>query len=591
MVQFPVMQPIIVRPARTRTDTGQPYIGPTATAPLDLPAPKPALRRADLRSLAIILAGFVAVLLILPPQHEYPIIDDWIYASSVRDLLSTGRFIMPSHSQANLVGLTLWGALWVKLFGFSFTTLTYSTLVMALAGLYAFYGIARAVNVPLWGALLGTGLLLFNPLFVQLSYSFMTDVPFLALVLISCYCYIRGVQKDHLGWLVLGGLFAGWSFLIRQFGLLVPVAFFLYIAANGLLTGKWRWRQLIVTALVPAIIFGGWAVWARDIPESVSAYEADVRRSGYVFKEPWLRVFLLRAFNVLPLTALFAWAAVKLPRGCWWLFGFWLAVLGFGMHLVALPTEIWINISEPPFTGRLGPFSYDFPQQSFSFGTEGNVLQVGGISFFQFRQQPIWTPEAWRAIWLFGLLLAALLLAKMTASLFDWLKLQRNKQPLPPLVALYLLGVMVFAVSLAFAGDIFDRYILGFLPFLVLFVVRGSFNWGRRAWIYSVATLAVLATFTLLAKADQIEHDNVRWQAGQWMAQRVGLLHVGYDWDYWMGESTGVYEVTDVHIEIPGLLPFRTEHQFPYLCRLCGFTTRYVLAEARSDAPALPPGP
>jgi hypothetical protein len=258
---------------------------------------------------------------------------------------------------------------------------------------------------------------------------------------------------------------------------------------------------------------------------------------------------------------------------------------------VALPTENWINISEPPFTGRLGPFSYDFPQQPFSFGTEGNILRVGGIDFFQYRQEPIWTPEAWRAIWMVGLLVAALLVAKMTSGLFDWLKLQRNREPLPPLAALYVLGAMIFVVSLAFAGDVFDRYILGFLPFLILFVVRGSLTWGRSAWAFSLLTLAILAAFTLLAKADQIEHDNVRWQAGQWMAQRVGLLHAGYDWDYWMGVSTGVYEVTDVHIDIPGIPPFRSEHQFPYFCRLCGFTTRYVLAEARSDTPPLPTGP
>jgi hypothetical protein len=88
-----------------------------------------------------------------------------------------------------------------------------------------------------------------------------------------------------------------------------------------------------------------------------------------------------------------------------------------------------------------------------------------------------------------------------------------------------------------------------------------------------------------------IDHVNARWEAGQWMVQRVGLVHVGYDWDNVMGVSTGYYEVTDVHIEIPGIPAFRTEHKFPYLCRLCGFTTRYVLAEARSDTPPLPQGP
>src|SRR5438445_5036192 len=67
---------------------------------------------------------------------------------------------------------------------------------MALAALYAFYGIAREVGVPPWGALLGTGLLAVNPIFFHLSYSFMTDVPFMSLLLLASYCYIRGLRPE-----------------------------------------------------------------------------------------------------------------------------------------------------------------------------------------------------------------------------------------------------------------------------------------------------------------------------------------------------------------------------------------------------------
>src|SRR5437867_6763506 len=151
----------------------------------------------DLRNLALVVAGFAAVLLLIPPQHEYPVIDDWIYARTVQHQLITGEFYIHPVSQASLVGLTLWGTAWAKLFGFSFSTLTCSTLVLALAALLAFYGIARQLGVPPPGALLGTALLGFNPIFLHLSYSFMTDVPFLSLVLLSCYCYIRGLQSSR----------------------------------------------------------------------------------------------------------------------------------------------------------------------------------------------------------------------------------------------------------------------------------------------------------------------------------------------------------------------------------------------------------
>src|SRR5205814_6453627 len=148
--------------------------------------------------------------------------DDWMYAGSVRDTLSTGVFTMPDWSQANLVGQVVWGVMWSKLFGFSFSVLTYSVLFLAVGGLLAFYGILRELNVPPWGALLGTLLLGFNPIYVHLSYSFMTDVPFLALVLMSCYFLLRGIRAERdliaATWLIVGVAFAMWAFLIRQFG-------------------------------------------------------------------------------------------------------------------------------------------------------------------------------------------------------------------------------------------------------------------------------------------------------------------------------------------------------------------------------------
>ncbi|HUS16965.1 MAG TPA: hypothetical protein VM536_18355, partial [Chloroflexia bacterium] len=59
------------------------------------------------RDMGLIVVGWLIVLLVIPPQHEFPTTDDWVYAGSVRDMLRTGTFIMPD-SQANLVGLTLW---------------------------------------------------------------------------------------------------------------------------------------------------------------------------------------------------------------------------------------------------------------------------------------------------------------------------------------------------------------------------------------------------------------------------------------------------------------------------------------------------
>jgi len=583
--------------------TEQTYMGtePGPSVQAQRRRPSPGGSRADLRNLVIIAGGFLLLVLLLPPQHEYAVIDDYLYAGSVRDMLNTGRFVMPDMSQANLVGQTLWGALWAGLFGFSFTTLTYSTLTMALACLLAFYGTARAVGVSRRGALLGTALLGFNPIFLHLSYSFMTDVPFLALTLMSCLCYIKGVQSPkpkaqstdkralNLGlgtwYLLLGGLFAGWAFLIRQYGVLVPAAFLGYLGLEGLASRRWRRGDMLLVALVPAAIFAAWYVWSRQIPPTRASLEAAGRSANFVFKEPWLRVFLLRAFCIMPLTALCAWGAVRIPKARWWLVPLWGLVFLLGMPLVDLPTEKWIAVDQPTFTARLGPLSYDLPDEPFSFAAVGNIIQLDGIDFdeFAYPQQPVWSMEAWRALFMFGVLLSVLLWAGMTSRFRGWLRSLRRRPSLSPLAGVYLFGALMFVVSLAFPGDLFDRYTLGFVPFFILFVVRGSSEWGRRAWIYSLAALAIVGVFSVLANADYMDHNSTRWRAAHWMEARVGAVGAGWNWDHWGHQDSDTYRILDIPID-----GFRTERQFPYTCRLCGFTTRYVLAQSRADMPPLP---
>ena len=167
--------------------------------------------------------------------------------------------------------------------------------------------------------------------------------------------------------------------------------------------------------------------------------------------------------------------------------------------------------------------------------------------------------------------------------MLDWVGSHPHRRSQEPAAAIYLLGALIFVASVAFPGDLYDRYALGFLPFLILFVARNSNNWSRPGWMYSVAALALMAAFTLLAKADQMEHMTVRWEAARWMEGRVGGVQVGFDWEHWGGTRSDAYRVGDAPQE-----GFRTERTFSYRCRLCGSTTRRVYVQSRADAPPLP---
>src|SRR5215210_16714 len=100
----------------------QAYIGTEPLAATEIVTtptnPLARLQAHDVFNLIAIISGLGVLLLFIPPEHDYPIVDDWIYAGSVRNLLETGTFTLPTHAQASLIGLTYWGAAWSKLFGF-----------------------------------------------------------------------------------------------------------------------------------------------------------------------------------------------------------------------------------------------------------------------------------------------------------------------------------------------------------------------------------------------------------------------------------------------------------------------------------------
>lgn len=547
-------------------------------------------RLTDLRNLAIIVVGWLILALLLPPKDEYPVIDDGWYADSVRVMLERGQYIEPAMTQPNLVGLTVWGMVWSKVLGFSFNTLATSTLALSLAGLMAFYGLARAVHVVPGAALLGTALLAFNPIFLHLSYSFMTDVPCVALMLIAAFCYVRGIEAQRFGpaWIFIGSLFALWAFFVRQYGIIVPIAFFLYLLLLGLFARKWHWRKIVALVVPCGVVLLIWYVSESQTPPSTGALYAASSTSRFLFKEPWPRVVVLKTLFLLPVVALSAWVAIKIRWPRWWLIPPVAAFVWWGLANLVLPGESWtLGSNQGPATFGIGDLTVTFPAEFYTFGSLGNIIRVTGIDLFQYNQEAVLSAEAWNSLWKIGIVLGVLLLAKIADALLDWLpKLFRREWSLvlTPVIACHIAGAGLFLATTAFTSDVFDRYMITFFPFVLLFVIRGAAKWKRLAWAYSIGTVLAIMVFSYMSQADFVDHNNARWKAGYWLKARIepALVGGGWDWNNWVnaGQGNNAYIITD--------LPFagmRTDRTFAYFSRLGGFTTRNVLVQFSPDVP------
>jgi len=175
--------------------------------------------------IAIVTMVWLLAILIVQPLGDFPLNDDWAYATDVKNLLQTGSFAPVGWTSMSLLTHVLWGALCCSIFGFSFEILRFSSLFIGLICLCNVYLIIRELGASRFLALLVALTLGFNPIYFALSFTFMTEISFMAFVSYAALFFIRHLRSESLPNLLLATLFCIIATLSRQTGLFLPLAF------------------------------------------------------------------------------------------------------------------------------------------------------------------------------------------------------------------------------------------------------------------------------------------------------------------------------------------------------------------------------
>ena len=191
---------------------------------------------------------WVICAVVINPVGDFPLNDDWAYGLPVEVLLKEHAFKLTDWQGPSLVVQLGWGALFCLPMGFSFTALRLSTLTLGLVGIVGQYGLlhssARIVGSRCSGRRCW-------PSILSISTSptrSMTDIPFLALMIVSMLLLIRGLDFNRNGEILAGLLLAVMAMFIRQIGLMILIGF---VVAYPLRRGfDRRWFLL---ALVPTV--------------------------------------------------------------------------------------------------------------------------------------------------------------------------------------------------------------------------------------------------------------------------------------------------------------------------------------------------
>ena len=265
------------------------------------------VRRFRLPALFCALAVLVCEL-VARPYAEMGVCDDGPYVLMARTLANTGHIVFNGWA-APMLGWQLYiGAAFIKLFGFSFTSVRMSTLLVAMALAFLLQRTLVRANISERNATIGTLALVLSPLYLMLSVTYMTDIFGLFAIVICLYGCLRALQaptqRSTIAWLcfaVATNAIFGTARQIAWLGILVMVPSTLWLLRT-------QRRALIIGAIANfagAVFIFACLQWLKHQPYIVP--EHLLPSTFPLVQTLWqlLYTFLDTPFLLLPIVALF----------------------------------------------------------------------------------------------------------------------------------------------------------------------------------------------------------------------------------------------------------------------------------------------
>jgi hypothetical protein len=207
------------------------------------------------------------------PKLEMGFNDDFSYIWTAKVLADTGHVVYNGWATAMLGWQLYLGALFIKAFGFSFTVVRASILVVGMATAALLQRLFARMGLNEWNATLATLSIALSPLFLPLTFSFMTDVPGFFAILICIYGCVRAVEaksdRAAAGWLIFAALTNAVGGTVRQIAwlgvlVMVPSTAWVVRRRRGVLLAA-------AAALAIAVAFIAWCShWFQTQPYAVS---------------------------------------------------------------------------------------------------------------------------------------------------------------------------------------------------------------------------------------------------------------------------------------------------------------------------------
>lgn len=477
---------------------------------------------------------WVILVILINPYGEFPYNDDWAYARSVKTLVETRTFFISGWTSVNLLVQIGWGVLFCLPFGFSFTALRISTLVAGLFGLWATYKLIYNSTENRAIAFVGTLLLLVNPMYLGLSASFMSDVPFYTLAVWSLSYMVEGLKKDATRSIVIGLTLAVITLLIRQLAIALFVGFGIaYLVRKGI-----HLKSVALACMSVAIGLGTQIAYQRWLPHimpGMVSYNVQATNFFHLsfYKLRLLSDFTHNTFIGLMYTGLF-------------LFPYFLFLLTKD-SLSALRKHSWLWALSAAVILSLWYYYFDWGYMPIWFNTI-NAYGLGPVLMrdIYYRLYSLNFPNYLHLITIgmtIGSLLGSIGILYYSARLVYGLTRRSVSASWRSVCVLLFCVIAVYFLPIGL-HVVFDRYLLP-LPTLLLipiYLLKTHFNEKKLAHplrlplTLSMSLFALYLLFSVCATHDFLAWNRVRWRAlGHLMQQGIKPAQIdgGLEFNGW----------------------------------------------------------
>ena len=503
-------------------------------------------------------AALLISIAIAHPFAESAFNDDWSYSYVAQQFAQTGSFHYSGWGSPTILFQTLWGAAWIRVFGFSFDVLRAATIPFALGFVLVVYALARRVGLTRSFACFGALTVATSPLLVPLAATFMTDVYGCLFIVVCIYAGIACAQTQNVTtatrwlWVLTVSGMAGGS--NRQ---LVWAASFVLIP--HLVWLKRSDRRFVVHAFAAySLSIAAAALVLTTLSQPYAPLELSGHQIVGVIQDNWfpglaLMVDLLLTGLLVALPALLCFAPLWKALGR-------RRLIVYGL-IAVLGTAVLARILGSAY--GLAPFL-------------GNMLTPNGImrpgqDALGFRPVILPLPVRISLTWL------------LLFSVAAFIRLYRTMTVPDRSIAVGVFGgfssvYMLLLVPGALVILSYDRYMLPLFPLLVIIILL-TFQSSVQslpyvAWI----CLGLFAAYSVATTHDYSSSLRARVRAAQMMESRGvprNRISVGFERDGWTQlESSGTIQV--VHYNEP--IEWNSTDKFGFWAKTVAIRPDYVVS-------------